>query len=63
MDKWRMLAGALLPCVMGRGGWVLLDWAEGTFPTPYGVLEVRHEKQPDGSVKTSVKLPKEIKRI
>lgn len=40
-----------------------LDWAEGTFPTPYGVLEVRHEKQPDGSVKTSVKLPKGIKRI
>jgi hypothetical protein len=40
-----------------------LDWAEGTFPTPYGIISVRHEKQADGSVKSSVKLPKGIKRL
>ena len=40
-----------------------LDWAEGTFPTPYGVISVRHEKRPDGSVKSSVKLPKGITRL
>ena len=40
-----------------------LDWAQGTFPTPYGVIEVRHEKKADGSVATSVKLPKGVKRV
>ena len=40
-----------------------LDWAEGTFPTPYGLIEVRHEKQPDGSVRSNVKLPKGIKQV
>ena len=40
-----------------------LEWAEGTFPTPYGLIEVRHERQPDGSVKSMVKLPKGVKRI
>lgn len=38
-----------------------LDWAEGTFPTPYGVISVRHEKQADGSVKSTVKLPQGVK--
>lgn len=39
-----------------------LDWAEGTFPTPYGVISVRHQKQADGSVESTVKLPKGVKR-
>jgi alpha-L-rhamnosidase len=38
-----------------------LQWAEGTFPTPAGTLWVRHEKQPDGSIKTVFKAPKGIK--
>jgi hypothetical protein len=38
-----------------------LQWAEGTFPTPAGVLWVRHEKQPDGKVITKYKAPKGIK--
>jgi len=38
-----------------------LQWAEGTFPTPAGVLWVRHEKQSDGSIKTVYKAPKGIK--
>ena len=40
-----------------------LDWAEGTFPTPYGVISVRHEKQPDGSIKSTVTLPKGVKQV
>ena len=31
-----------------------LTFAEGSYPTPYGVIRVRHEKNPDGSVKTTV---------
>lgn len=37
-----------------------LDWAEGTFPTPYGILHVRHEKRRDGTVRTSYRAPSEI---
>ena len=40
-----------------------LEWAEGSFPTPYGVIEVRHRKAQDGSVTSSVKLPKGIRRV
>ena len=40
-----------------------LEWAEGTFPTPYGIIEVRHEKNPDGSVSSRVKLPRGVKRV
>lgn len=34
-----------------------LDWVEGTFPTPRGEIKVRHEKQPDGSVRSTVEAP------
>lgn len=40
-----------------------LDWAEGSFPTPYGQITVRHEKQADGSVRSRVDLPKGVKLI
>ncbi len=40
-----------------------LQWAEGTFPTPYGVINVRHEKMQDGSVKSDVKAPEGVKVI
>jgi hypothetical protein len=40
-----------------------LAWAEGTYPTPKGPIRVRHDKQPDGSIKTSVKLPEGIVRV
>lgn len=40
-----------------------LQWAEGTFPTPHGILKVRHEKQPDGTVKTTFKAPKGVKVV
>ena len=40
-----------------------LAWAEGTYPTPKGPIHVRHDKQPDGSVKTSVTLPEGIVQV
>lgn len=40
-----------------------LDWAEGTFPTPYGIISVKHTKANDGTVKTEVSAPDEIKVI
>jgi hypothetical protein len=37
-----------------------LEWAEGTLPTPHGILQVRHEMRPDG-VSTKVEGPKELR--
>ncbi len=41
----------------------LLKWVEGTFPTPYGVVRVKHTKKEDGTVDTKVVAPEEIKII
>ena len=40
-----------------------LKWVEGTFPTPYGVVSIKHTKDANGKVKTEVKTPKEIKIV
>ena len=40
-----------------------LHWAEGTFPTPYGQISIRHERRADGSVKSSIKAPKGVKVV
>jgi alpha-L-rhamnosidase len=40
-----------------------LTWAEGTYPTPKGAIHVRHEKQADGSIKSTVKLPDGIEQV
>ncbi len=40
-----------------------LQWAEGTFPTPRGILKVRHEKQPDGTVKSTIEAPRGVKVV
>ena len=34
-----------------------LEFAEGTFPTKFGVLKVRHEKGSDGKIKTKIEAP------
>ena len=34
-----------------------LKWVEGTYPTPLGVIWVRHEKQADGTIKSEIKAP------
>ncbi|MES2240601.1 MAG: alpha-L-rhamnosidase C-terminal domain-containing protein [Bacteroidota bacterium] len=40
-----------------------LEWVEGTFPTAYGVIYVKHIKQKDGKIKTEVKAPKEVQVV
>ncbi len=39
-----------------------LEWVEGTFPTPYGPIEVKHEMK-NGKVETTYNAPAEIKVI
>ena len=40
-----------------------LQWAEGSFSTPRGVVRVRHEKQSDGSVKSDIQAPAGVKIV
>ncbi|MBQ8098793.1 MAG: alpha-L-rhamnosidase [Bacteroidaceae bacterium] len=40
-----------------------LKWAEGTLPTPYGTVYVKHTKDAAGKVHTTVKAPKDIKIV
>lgn len=40
-----------------------LKWAEGTYPTPNGVISIRHEAQADGTVKSTVKAPKGVQIV
>jgi len=37
-----------------------LEWAEGTFPTPYGVISIRHERTPEGRILSYIDAPDEI---
>lgn len=40
-----------------------LKFAEGTFPTPYGIVKVKHVRLADGKVQTTVSAPKEVRII
>ena len=40
-----------------------LQWAEGTFPTPLGILKVRHDKQPDGTVRSTIDAPPGVRIV
>ena len=40
-----------------------LEWAEGTCPTPMGNIYVKHVRQADGSVKSTIKAPKGVKVV
>jgi len=40
-----------------------LEWVEGTFPTPFGLIELRHEKLPDGTISSTIKAPKEVQIV
>jgi hypothetical protein len=40
-----------------------LSFAEGSFPTPYGIVKVKHVKQPDGKVQSDIEAPEEIRII
>lgn len=40
-----------------------LEYAEGTFPTPFGIIAVHHSRQTDGSIRSDIKLPDGILSI
>lgn len=40
-----------------------LAWAEGAYPTPHGVVRVRHERLPDGSVKSDISAPDGVRIV
>lgn len=40
-----------------------LSFVEGTFPTPYGVIRVKHTKGADGKVSSEIEAPKEVRII
>ena len=40
-----------------------LQWAEGTFPTPFGVVKVRHDKQPDGTIRSKIEVPTGVRVV
>jgi hypothetical protein len=40
-----------------------LQWAEGSFPTPRGVLKVRHQRQPDGSIQSDISAPDGVRVV
>lgn len=40
-----------------------LEWAEGTYPTPHGIIKVRHEKGVDGQIHSQIDVPNGIKVI
>ncbi|MFS0634308.1 alpha-L-rhamnosidase C-terminal domain-containing protein [Mesobacillus foraminis] len=37
-----------------------LEWVEGQYPTPYGNISVKHVKQEDGSLHTTINAPVEV---
>ena len=40
-----------------------LNWVKGSFPTPYGIVEIEHTKTSSGEIKTTYKVPKEVQII
>jgi len=40
-----------------------LEWAEGTYPTPKGVIWVRHQRQGNGEIRSQVQAPDGVKII
>jgi len=37
-----------------------LEWVEGTFPTPLGIVKVKHVKQADGSIHSEIEAPEGV---
>lgn len=40
-----------------------LQWAEGTVPTPKGLIKVKHTRTPDGKIKSDISAPDGVKVI
>ena len=37
-----------------------LEWAKGTYPTPYGDIYVSHVKKTDGTIESQVEVPEGV---
>ncbi|WP_370457814.1 alpha-L-rhamnosidase C-terminal domain-containing protein [Dysgonomonas sp. 216] len=37
-----------------------LEWVEGSFPTPYGIIKIKHIKNNDGKISSEINAPKDI---
>ena len=40
-----------------------LEFVEGTFPTPYGAVKIKHTKMANGTIKSEINAPKEVKVV
>ncbi len=40
-----------------------LSWAEGSFPTPHGIVRVRHERQADGTLRSATTAPEGVRIV
>ncbi len=40
-----------------------LQWVEGTYPTPKGIVHIKHERQQDGKIRSTIHAPESIKVI
>jgi alpha-L-rhamnosidase len=40
-----------------------LKFAEGTFPTPYGIVKIKHTRLANGKIKSDISSPKQVKII
>jgi alpha-L-rhamnosidase len=40
-----------------------LKWVEGSYPTPHGVIKVRHERNSDGGITSFIDLPPGVKQV
>ena len=40
-----------------------LNWVEGTFPTPFGIIKVRHEKGQDGKIRSDIQVPEGVELV
>ena len=37
-----------------------LKWVEGSFPTPFGVVKIRHDKKPNGEIESKIDAPQGV---
>jgi alpha-L-rhamnosidase len=40
-----------------------LTFAEGTFPTPYGLVKVKHTRLANGKIKSVITAPQQVKIV
>lgn len=38
-----------------------LQWAKGSFPTPYGDIQISHKREPNGNITTKIDAPRGVK--